>query len=353
MFCHGELARMKPHARYLTSFYLALSIGGAAGGLFVALAAPNLFPGFFELPAGIVACAFLAMLIQREDRVMSWVWVVATAALAGVLFADLRHEMAGTRLSARNFYGALRVIDEGEGDEKVRKLYHGAINHGAQYLLKEWRGTQTTYYSPASGVGLAIEHTRRPGQRIGVVGLGTGTLAAYGREGDRHRFYEINPLVVRLARTEFTFLKDSRAAVDVVLGDGRLSLEQEPPQGFDVLAVDAFSGDSIPVHLLTRQAFDLYFRHLNPGGILAVHISNKYLDLEPVVGQLAGALGKQSLTVDTDDDEQDPEVFGSTWVLVGSSAFPPGLAGHGKPAATHKKLALWTDDYSNLFQILK
>ena len=258
----------------------------------------------------------------------------------------------------RNFYGGLRVMDNSPGDpDNLRKLLHGTIDHGEQFTSAERRRQPTTYYGPQSGVGLAIRERQPAGpMRVGVIGLGTGTLAAYGRPGDYYRFYEINPLVIDLARSEFTFLKDSPAKVEVALGDARLSLEREQPGHFDVLAVDAFSGDSIPVHLLTREALRLYFRHLRPDGVLAVHVSNKYLDLQPVVRKLAEDMHLGAMTLDTEDDDDYNGIFGSTWVLVTGR---PGFfeAPEIKPAASevtaNASLRLWTDDYSNLFQILK
>jgi spermidine synthase len=213
----------------------------------------------------------------------------------------------------------------------------------------------TTYYGPKSGAGLAIRGRQKNGPvRVGVIGLGTGTLAAYGRPGDYYRFYEINPLVIQLARTEFSFITGTGAKVETALGDARLSLEREPAQNFDVLAVDAFSSDSIPIHLLTREAFAVYFRHLQPTGVLAVHVSNKYLNLLPVVKRSADAFGKAARAVDTEDEEGD-EIFGSTWVLVTASEalFQEAQwagAGSIQPASGQR---LWTDNYSNLFQILK
>jgi spermidine synthase len=190
--------------------------------------------------------------------------------------------------------------------------------------------------------------------RMGVIGLGTGTMAAWGRPGDVIRFYEINPLVFKIAQTEFTFLRDSRATVDVVMGDARLSLEREPPQDYDLLAVDAFSSDSIPVHLVTREAFQVYFRHLTPAGVLAVHVSNRYLDLEPVVQRIATVLGKHARVVDSSDNESDGE-FGSTWVLVTADAalFEHTSLSSATGIENAARIRLWTDDYSNLFQIVK
>jgi spermidine synthase len=191
--------------------------------------------------------------------------------------------------------------------------------------------------------------------RVGVIGLGTGTLAAYGRPGDTYRFYDINPLVIDIARTQFRFVRESKAKVDTVLGDARLSLEREPPQNYDVLAVDAFSSDAIPVHLLTREAFELYFRHLQPGGVLAVHVSNRHLNLAPVVVLAAESLGKRAAVIENDDDD-DNAVFGSTWVVVSArqNFFDYRFILTGTtPAKPIAGLRMWTDDYSNLFQILK
>ena len=357
MFCHGELARLKPHSRYLTSFYLMVSLGGALGGLFVGWLAPHLFHGYFELPVGILACTLLAVVVFRDlSKWMSMAW--AALAITVLVFLSLkeRDTAAGARLLVRNFYGGLRVTDSGDlqkGDA-MRTLVHGTITHGLQLLTPELRRLPTTYYGKQSGVGLAIENCRHSGERVGVIGLGVGTLASYGRPGDYYRFYEINPLVIQVARREFSYLRDCPAQVEVVLGDARLSLEREADQNFDVLAVDAFSSDSIPVHLLTREAFQLYFGHLKPEGVLAVHISNNHLDLAPVVQSLASALHKEALLFDTDDDEQ--EVYGATWVLLagpGEVLRKPAFQQAGSPLEPRAGLRLWTDDYSNLFQILK
>ncbi len=247
------------------------------------------------------------------------------------------------------------MSDSGEGRSAVRILTHGTINHGEQFLDAERRRTPTTYYGPHSGVAVGIHAVDGEGPiHLGVIGLGTGTLAAYGRPGDRVRYYEINPLVIKIARTEFTYLYDCQAKLDVVLGDARLSLEREPPQDFSVLAVDAFSSDSIPVHLLTVEAFRLYFRQLKPDGVLAVHVSNKYLDLKPIVELAARALGKDTRVIDTDDEDEIGE-FGSTWVLVADRAFflKPQIQDAGSKLKARNELRLWTDDYSNLFRILK
>ena len=369
MVCHGELARMKPPPRHLTSYYLMISLGGAVGGVFVGLVAPYGFRGIYELPVGIVACAALSLVVLSRLRPLDssnrrrWAAgllfaAICTVGLAGLLAWQIRETTRDARVLARNFYGGLKVSDSGSPDSgnAMRTLVHGTITHGRQFLSPVRRRQPTTYYGTKSGVGFALLDRRRgTPRRVGVVGLGAGTIAAYGRPGDTYRFYEINPLVVRLADTEFSYLRDSGAKVDIVLGDARLSLEGEPPQDFDVLAVDAFSGDSIPVHLLTREAFDLYFRHLKESGILAVHVSNKYLDLKPVVWRAAESMGKGAVVVDT-EDEEGSGTYGSTWILVSGDRRwfdGPSLTDAGKPLAAREDVRLWTDDYSNLFRTLK
>jgi len=213
----------------------------------------------------------------------------------------------------------------------------------------------TTYYGPKSGVGIAIREKQKKGAiRVGVVGLGTGTIAAYGRLGDYYRYYEINPLVPPITKGQFFFVPDCPAKLDIAMGDARLSMEREAPENFDVLAVDAFSSDAIPVHLLTEEAMLLYFRHLRPDGVLAVHISNRYLDLQPVVEGEARAADKAARTIDTDDDET-VDVFSATWVLVfaRNSGFEPDELKNSADIPSKRKVRLWTDDYSNLFRILK
>jgi SAM-dependent methyltransferase len=367
MVCHGELARLKPDPRYLTHFYVMIAAGGALGGLLVGLVAPRLFNALYEMPLGLVACAVLVVWVLRQDGELKWfrrwrqpapiVAAVLTVALAVFVGMQIRDSVRGTRVLVRNFYGALKVRDSGPATQldATRTLTHGTINHGEQFLNPARRDLPTTYYGPNTGVGLTIrERGKSRAIRVGVIGLGTGTIAAYGRQGDYYRFYEINPLVLRLAHTEFSFLPDCRAKVDVAMGDARLSLERESPENFDVLAVDAFSSDSIPVHLLTLEAMLVYFRHLRPDGVLAVHISNRYLDLEPVLAGETRATGKIARVVDTDDDDTQ-DVFGATWVLITSPA--SGFRGEElKDSAeieSKRTVRLWTDDYSNLFRIVK
>jgi SAM-dependent methyltransferase len=365
MVCHGELARSKPHPRYLTGFYLMLALGGALGGVTVGLVAPNVFDDLYELPLGMVAlCVFVTLALLRDrasvlhgrwGAAVRLVFLASIVALGVQLARTYRANSADTRVTLRNFYGVLNVRDSGEGPDAMRVLSHGTIIHGKQFLENDRRDWPTTYYGLTSGVGLAILDARARGPvRLGVVGLGTGTLAAYGRPGDLVRFYDINPKVVELARTEFSFLKDSPARVEVRLGDARLSLEREAAQNFDVLALDAFSSDAIPVHLLTVEAVATYLRQLRPGGILAVHVSNRYLDLVPVVQQAARRLSLELREVDNDDDD-DVGVYRSDWLLLSASpaAFEGPLLKDAQRIDTVPNVGLWTDDYSDLYSILK
>jgi SAM-dependent methyltransferase len=315
----------------------------------------------YVLLAAVFFAGLVLLIALRRGRLRGQWAALATEMLAlmlaGYLGYQVRQLTADYRVTVRNFYGALRVRDSGPPTQfdATRTLTHGTINHGEQLLNPMRRDLPTTYYGPNTGIGIAIREKGKSGAlRVGVIGLGTGTISAYGRPGDYYRFYEINPLVLRLARTEFTFLGDSKGKVDVAMGDARLSLEREPDEHFDILAVDAFSSDSIPVHLLTREAMALYFRHLNRDGILAVHISNRYLNLQPVLDGERTALGKVARVVDTEDDESQ-DVFGATWVLITSPAtgFDSYEIEHSTEIASKKKIRLWTDDYSNLFQILK
>jgi SAM-dependent methyltransferase len=284
------------------------------------------------------------------------VFAALTIALGAGLVYVYSSNAEDARVTLRNFYGVLKVRDSGEGPEAMRILSHGTIIHGKQFIDAERRDWPTTYYSRSSGIGLAILDAGRHGPlRVGVVGLGTGTLASYGRPGDVYRFYDINPQVVALARSEFSYLKDSHARVEVALGDARLSLEREEKQNFDILALDAFSSDAIPVHLLTREAFDAYLRHLNPGGVLAVHISNRYLDLAPVVLQAARHHALEARLV-TNEDDDDAGVYTSSWVLLSASPAVferEPLTAVAEEIEVERQVSLWTDDYSDLYRILK
>ena len=369
MVCHGELARLKPHPRYLTGFYVTVSLGGAVGGLFVGLVAPNLFHAYYEFPIGLALCALMAFLVFSRElwRLPPGLKAGGIAALVlllggyGYFLRGIMHRMvADYRVVARNFYGQLRTTDEGDpriDDDACRKLIHGVINHGEQMKNEKYRRMPVTYFCPQSGIGRGILAQEGRPRRIGILGLGCGTLAAYGRAGDTLRIYEINPLVLEIARSEFTYLKDTAAKVEVVLGDGRLLLESEPPsQQFDMLVMDAFSGDSVPVHLITREAFGIYFRHLKPNGILAVNISNTYLDLEPVMERAANAYGKAGLVYHFTPGDDDTICFGCSWTLIMDRATAdrhPELLKDAKVLRQERPFRIWTDDFSNMFSILK
>ncbi len=381
MFCHGELTRLKPDPQHLTSFYLMVAAGGALGALFVAVIAPHVFSAFYELHVAIGMCAILVVVVYavEPDNPFSIRYFrpggLALGALALVIVASLslnaRNFAVSAQLTVRNFYGVLRLMNgtmpnvqlilgnsmTGQGeDPNYLKLLNGTINHGAQFLAPDRRRWATTYYGEDSGIGVTFKAADRTGPlRVGIIGLGAGSTAVYGRAGDRFTYYEINPLVIQIANQQFTFLRDSAASINIVEGDARLSLERQAPQGFDVLVVDAFSGDAIPVHLLTREAFELYFRQLKSNGVLAVHISNSYLDLQPVVAGAAAALGKESVLI-VNPDDHSKGVFASIWVLVGD---PNGFEGereiesHGIMIGPRGKNRMWTDDFSNLFEALR
>ncbi len=371
MVCHGELVRLKPHPRYLTGFYVVVSLGGAAGGLFVGLLAPNVFHAYYEFPIGLALCALIAGIVfARALRTAPRVWMQTGIALLAVVLAGyfffLRQIMFqmvdGYRVVARNFYGQLRVSDEGDpriDDDAARKLIHGIINHGQQMLREEYRRLPVSYFCPESGIGRGMKALEGHPRRIGILGLGCGTLAAYGRPGDTLRIYEINPQVVEIANREFTYLRDTPAKVELAMGDARLVLEAEPTDPghlFDILVMDAFSGDSVPVHLITREAFAIYFRHLKPTGILAVNISNSYLALDPVMERAASAFDKVAMVYHWNPKDDDTMCFSCSWTLImdrSTAAAHPELQTQATVLRQRRPFRIWTDDFSNMFSILK
>lgn len=380
MFCHGELARLKPEPSHLTSFYFLSALGSVLGALFVAVLAPQLFSGLYELHVALAVCILLVVVIHRRDPASpirrgdsALPWVVLNVVAGGVilsLFLAARAQPANTRLMVRNFYGLLRVSDEvapnvvllNEGstpskeDARLRRLMNGTISHGIEFLAPSRRDQPTSYYGPNSGIGVALKAMAQRGPlHVAVIGLGVGTIAAYGRASDTYTFYEINPLVVRLAQQDFFYLRDSKARIAFEMGDARITLERQPPQPFDLLAVDAFSSDAIPVHLLTLEAFQLYFHHLKPDGVLAVHISNRYLNLASPVVAASARLGKDSVLISNQNDRANG-IFLSNWILLANHGVfheLPGIekAGSLLSASGHERL--WTDSYSSLFAVLK
>ena len=356
MFCHGELYRARPASRHLTAFYLWVSVGGAIGGLFVAVVAPLAFNAYYELGIGLIACSFLAAVVFRGlGRVPLVASLIVMMGITSAVTYDGFKFQDFVRVSERNFYGVLRVKEYGIPEEPghLRRLMHGMILHGEQYMTGDARRAVTTYYSATSGIGRAITARQAQPMRVGVIGLGVGTLAAYGRKGDVYRFYDINQAVIEIAKRDFTYLGDSEARIELALGDARLSMEAESPHGFDVLAVDAFSGDSIPVHLITKEALQVYFRHMAPGGIIAFHVSNRFLELAPVVAGLAKDAGASAVSIYEPGDEAKSQ---STWVLVSrdvAALATPVIKEASVPVEERTDWSLWTDDYNNLLQVLK
>jgi spermidine synthase len=436
MVCHGELYRLRPAPRFLTSYFLLVSAGGALGGFLVAVVAPAMLNEYRELQAGFWILSYLLGILCFRDRTRSipfavglgaalatlvvpvlrswfdegesiplellhfyrgnWPWITLGLVAFIVCLFDVGHRavlrewqprMAGFVMlmsvglgamlvvqamhrsgvpllsSSRNFYGTLKVFDYSADDPErhYHLLLHGATTHGLQFVSEERAMWATTYYGEQSGVGLAIAQLPQTGRRLGLVGLGTGTLASYGRPGDYLRIYEINPAVQQLARTRFTFLERCPAKVDVIMGDARLSMERETAHGgsqqFDLLALDAFSSDAIPIHLLTKESFAIYLKQLKPDGVLAVHVSNRYLDLRPVVENLAEYFGLGCAVV-PDDDEEQWWIYRTTWILVtrnqallASDKIKDKTEEPEKDARTRH--LLWTDDYASLYDIVK
>jgi hypothetical protein len=372
MTAHGELYRLRPAPAHLTRFYLMTSVGGALGGVAVNLIAPYVFNGYWELYIGwalVVLLLALLTFIRPTELRPRWRFghdaAVGALAVIVMLFAGFTvFALAGGDLMrGRNFYGVVRVRLDSAHDTYA--MIHGVTLHGMQFVAPDRRAQPTGYHWPGGGVGLALQNHPRYGRgmRVGVLGLGVGVLAAYGQPGDTYRFYEINPLVVNLADGQggyFSFLQDSPADVSVALGDARLVLEQElaagQPQNFDLLALDAFSSDSIPVHLLTREAFEVYLQHLAPAGVIAAHISNRHVDLRPVLREAAETFGLNAAVLYVPASETAPATSASLWVLLTyDPAFlsQPAIAAHAQSLDDVPAARLWTDDYSNLFQMLK
>jgi spermidine synthase len=444
MVCHGELARLKPGMNHLTLFYLLVSTGGALGGIFVAIAAPLFFPGFWEFQIGLWLIALLILLLLLREKeswiyrkypwpavlvlftfvLLKWIWdqydsfdslneflsilfdngffpilffgilllfavdffltrkigkripwIAVSSLSASVIIlgwtlgGDIKKMNNEAVKTVRNFFGVLTIQEFDVKNPLLHRLIlkHGQISHGMQYQASNKKKIITTYYHHASGIGRAIithpKYTPKKNIRIGVIGLGVGTIAAYGRPGDYFRFYEINPLVAEASfgkKASFSFLNNCKGKVDLIMGDARISMERElkenKRQNFDIVAVDAFSSDSIPVHLLTKEAIEIYFKHLNRDtGILAIHITNRHLNLQPIVWQLTDTIGLKAVLID--DDSNTPVEWGSTWMLLSKNKKilnNPIIANAlSKREKSDKKFRMWTDDYSNLFQIIK
>jgi hypothetical protein len=390
MLCHNELFKLRPHPRFLPSFYLMVAVGGAIGGVYVTLLAPYLFStGFWELQWGAVACGALLVIIMQLERAPAqrkrqgksrqrgaqrrWslkpVVVVSAAGilLLSVYIVSIARSISPHRvLATRSFYGVVRVweINTDRPEQRAHLLSHGRTGHGFQFEANERRELPTTYYAENSGVGLSIlNHPARPGKlRIGALGLGIGVIASYGQPGDVFRFYELNPDIIRIAEGQggyFSFLADSQADIHVIPGDARVSLERElasgSPQNFDLLVLDAFSGDAMPLHLLTKEAFEIYLKHLKQDGIMAINVSNRYFNLDLEVYRLADELNLgTALILDRGDGIQS---YDSIWMLLSRerdflkrSAIATRSA---QRPSVPTGLPVWTDDFSNYLQILK
>jgi hypothetical protein len=370
MVCHGELYRLRPPPCRLTAFYLVIAAGGAVGGVLVALVAPLLFNDYLEVHWGIVLLVVVVAIIHRREGT-EWsiaggqlpVWKIVQAAGVALAVALLlqvwlsgRAQVAGIR----NFYGVLKIFEK-HRDDPARHglvLHSGSTLHGGQLIPPALSRLPTTYYHEQSGLGLVMRLSpRQENRRIGVVGLGVGTLAAWGRSGDLLRFYEINPEVRRLAETHFTFLRGSPARIEIVMGDARLSLEKEPPQQYDLLVLDAFSSDAIPTHLLTREAFAAYLRHLKPDGVIAAHISNRHLNLVPVMGSLASWLQMESAMVENFPEHPPWWLNHSRWFLLSRNktlmSHPEITMASTRQSAAQANTVLWTDDHTSLYPLLR
>jgi hypothetical protein len=359
LFCHSEAYRLRPRrSSESTLFYLLFAAGGALGSFVIGIVFPLVFR--FNIDLVITCCftAFLALLVTWADGWSSrLLWGVATLVMAVQIFWINIVNQRNTTVAERNFYGALRVKQTfGFPGATLRTLTNGNVEHGTQIDgTDDQRRTPTSYYAEDSGVGLAIRFCCDGRARnIGVIGLGAGTIAAYGRQGDRIRFYEINPAVEPIARNVFTYIRDSGAQISLAEGDARTSLAAEPPMGFDVLVVDAFSGDAIPLHLLTTQALALYRKHLARGGIIAFHISNRHVDLEAPIALMAKSAGMRAVTVTTGANDQRGE-FTATWMLLsdrGDFFAQTEVARSARQPQELAGLRPWTDDFSSLLPVL-
>ena len=370
MLCHGELVHHKPAPNWLTTFYLMSSAGGALGGIVVAIICPFAFSTYFEMNLGILIAFLLAAgyllttnwgpLSAKHKLLKPLCGALLFCGLLVVVRAQFSRNGSNALMVSRNFYGVLSVMDSvsNNPEDHRRELKYGRITHGTQLMFETRKEIPTTYYGTQSGVGIAMEHfSGDEPNRVGVIGLGVGTLAAYGRNHDYFRFYEINPDVCAAAREHFTFLKDCRSHVDVVLGDARLSMEHELAQEFNVLVIDAFSGDAIPAHLLTAEAMTIYKRHLAPGGVIAIHISNRHIDLKPVVTALAEKECLQMSFIETLEADSETSTLPSQWMLLSNNETfqndPIVLNAVSKNGNPLIDPVLWTDEYSNLVCLLK
>jgi hypothetical protein len=360
LFCHTEAYALRPErASESTLFYLCFAGGGALGAFLIGIVSPLLFSFNYDLALTFFVTALLALAVTWSSGwAQRMLWATASILLLALVIMLHMAYQRNTPIAIRNFYGSLRVRESLSAypGAMMRTLTNGSIQHGTQIFSKELRKTPTTYYAEDSGIGLALRFCCEGRARnIGGIGLGVGTIAAYGQAGDRIRFYEINPAVTPIAQNVFSYLRESGAQISIVDGDGRSSLSREHPQNFDVLVVDAFSGDAIPLHLLTTQAIDIYKRHLAPGGILAFHVSNQHVDLEPEIALLGKAAGMDVRRVSSVANQERGE-FTATWMLLTNNRSfftQPEVASRVRQPDEDLGVHLWTDEYSSLLPLLR
>lgn len=358
MFAHGELAADRPAPAYLTRFYLMVSLGGAIGGLFVGLIAPYVFPDHFETGLGFVVLALAAIWVLRKEGVVVMGAAAGVAVACAVFYGKQIHdEVAGNRILLRNFYATLQTHDttpDAVTGSGTRVLIDGVIIHGEQYLEEPWRSRPVTYYGVNSGVGRVMDVKRDGPRKVAVIGLGAGTMAAFGKQGDQYRFYEINPQIVWVAENEFSYLRDSKANISLALGDARLSLEREDSHNFDVMVIDAFSSDSVPMHLMSAEAMEVFLKHLAPDGVIVFNVTNRYLNLTPPIQRIAREYGLISTYIS--DEPTDRIHYDSEFVLVSRDPAvmsDPRIASGATMVEDIPNLGVWTDNYNNLFRILR
>jgi hypothetical protein len=390
MILHGELFRLRPEPKRLTQYYMCISAGGALGGALVGIVAPQLFTGYYELPLAIAVSGVLALWFHWKDAraefraFPNWKFAASGIVVISVVSAVFVNQEGSVKFDElifqqRSFFGVVRVYDFGSSDPAwaYRQMMHGTTNHGLQYLAPDKRRSPTTYFGPFTGLGLVMQRNEGQSLKVGIMGLGVGTVAAYGFEGDQFTFYEISHNVIRLSEEDsgvFTFLSDSAASVEVIAGDARLSLEaqlrNEGPQEFDILAMDAFLSDSIPVHLVTLEAFELYLQHLSPNGRLAVNISNRYLDLTGLMFKVADHFGMHAVVIHNKKTKTHHN-YGASWVVFSRDEAhikdyrrqvsmrrsrmrlkPDGVYTVYPDEYDWSDAPVWTDDFSDLFSVL-
>lgn len=369
MACHGELVRLKPSPKHLTLFYLTISLGGSMGGILVAIIAPLFFMDYWEFPLGILATLLLLFVVFFQDRNSplskgknrrAWAFLITAFGIIFMAFYFYHARfLPNTLQKIRNFYGIVSVYEFSTETEPYHVMQHGIVTHGIQAKNLPYRLQPASYFSEKSGIGKAFHFLETKNNRhIGILGLGIGSLAGYAKKGDRFRFYEINPVVRDIAcGPHFTYLAETKAQVEIVLGDGRISLEKEKNQQFDLLVMDAFSGGTIPVHLLTKEAFEIYFQHLQEDGIIAINISNRHFDFMPVVYSIAIHFKKECIFIEDIPStySQNTLLKHSLWCLIHKNRhFSEKLSAQKiKKNFLERSFPIWTDNYVSLLKILK